>query len=70
MDPIHGRQDKSAAIRQAQMGGKIEEFTNVADTRCWRFRHIVQAFQGLKRRRSEVFRGAEFEPAIKASEPR
>ena len=36
------------------MVGKIEEFTNATDTRCWRFLQIVQAFQGFERRRSEL----------------
>jgi hypothetical protein len=38
--------------------GKIEEFTNVTNTRCWRFLQIVQAFQDFERRRFELLRCA------------
>ena len=57
-NPTHGRQGKRPAFGAAYVVGKIEEFTNVADTRCWRFLQIVQAFQGFERRRSELPRGA------------
>jgi hypothetical protein len=40
-----GRQDKSADRGRTHVVGKIEEFTNVTNTRCWRFRQIMQAFQ-------------------------
>jgi hypothetical protein len=39
------RQDKSADRGRTHVVGKIEEFTNVTNTRCWRFRQIMQAFQ-------------------------
>ena len=38
----------------AHVVGRIEEFTNVTNPRCWRFRQIVQAFQGFERHRSEL----------------
>ena len=52
------RQDKSADRGLAHVVGKIEEFTNVTNTRCWRFLQIVQAFQGFERHRSESPGGA------------
>jgi len=50
MDPTHGRQDKSAAIRQAQMIGRIEVFRHPPRTAGWRFRHFSQDFQWPNRR--------------------
>ena len=49
-----GRQGKRPALGPAYVVGKIEEFTNAINTRCWRFLQIVQAFQGFERRRSEL----------------
>jgi hypothetical protein len=45
-NPTNGRQGKRLAVGAAHVVGKIEEFTNVTTTPCWRFRQIVQAFQG------------------------
>jgi hypothetical protein len=42
----------------ADVVGKIEEFTNVTNTSCWRLLQIVQAFQGFERHRSESPGGA------------
>ena len=53
-DPTNRRQGKRPAFGAAYVVGKIEEFTNAANTRCWRFLQIVQAFQGFERRRSEL----------------
>ena len=49
----HGRQDKSADCGLAHVVGKIEEFINVANTGCWRFRQIMQEFQSFERHRSD-----------------
>ncbi|AGK57183.1 hypothetical protein HYPDE_27518 [Hyphomicrobium denitrificans 1NES1] len=49
--PTHGRQGKRPARGPAYVVGKIEEFANVANTPCWRFRPIVQGFQASERRR-------------------
>ena len=57
-NPTHGRQGKRPASGAAYVVGKIEEFTDTRDPRCWRFLQIVQAFQGLQRRRSELSGGA------------
>ena len=46
-----GRQGKRPALGPAHVVGKIEEFANVANTPCWRFRQIVQGFQASERRR-------------------
>jgi hypothetical protein len=51
-------QDKSADGGRAHVVGKIEEFTNVTNTGCWRFRQIVERFQSSERRRSELPGGA------------
>ena len=56
-NPTNGRQGKRPAVGAAHVVGRIEEFTNVTNTRCWRFRQIVQAFQGFERHRSELPRG-------------
>jgi len=56
--PTNGRQGKRPAVGAAHVVGRIEEFTNVTNTRCWRFRQIVQAFQGFERHRSELPGGA------------
>jgi hypothetical protein len=45
MDPTHGRQGKSAAIRQAQMAGWVEVFRHPPRTASWRFRRFSQDFQ-------------------------
>jgi len=52
------RQGKRPAFSAAYVVGKIDEFTNVTSTRCWRFLQIVQAFQGFERRRLELLSGA------------
>jgi hypothetical protein len=57
-NPTNGRQGKRPAVGAAYVVGKIEEFANASDTRCWRFRQIVQAFQGFERHRSELPGGA------------
>ena len=49
--PTNGRQGKRPARGPAHVVGKIEEFANVANTRCWRFPQIVQGFQASERRR-------------------
>lgn len=49
-----GRQGKRPALGSAYVVGKIEEFTNATNTRCWRSLQIVQAFQGFERRRPEL----------------
>ncbi|AGK59769.1 hypothetical protein HYPDE_40503 [Hyphomicrobium denitrificans 1NES1] len=56
--PTHGRQGKRPALGAAYVVGKIEEFTDTRDTRCWRFLQIVQTFQGFARRRLELSRVA------------
>jgi hypothetical protein len=56
--PTHGLQGKRPAFGTAYVVGKIEGLTNGANTRCWRFRQIVQAFQGFARRRLELSRVA------------
>ena len=56
--PTHGRQGKRPAFGAAYVVGKIEEFTNAANTHCWRFLQIVQAFQGFARRRLKLSRVA------------
>ena len=57
-NPTHGRQGKRPAVGAAHVVGRIEEFVNVTNTRCWRFLQIVQAFQGFERHRSELPGGA------------
>ena len=57
-NPTHGRQGKRPAFGAAYVVGKIEEFTDTRDTRCWRFLQIVQAFQRPERRRPELSRAA------------
>lgn len=57
-NPTNGRQGKRPAFGAAHVVGKIEEFTNVTNTRCWRFLQIVQRFQSSERRRSDLLRGA------------
>jgi hypothetical protein len=57
-NPTNGRQGKRPAFGATYVVVKIEEFTNAINTRCWRFLQIVQAFQGLQRRRSELSGGA------------
>ena len=57
-NPTHGRQGKRPAIGAAHVVGKIEEFTDTRDPRCWRFLQIVQAFQGFARRRLKLPRVA------------
>jgi hypothetical protein len=52
--PTHGRQGKRPAFGAAYVVGKIGEFTNAANTHCWRFLQIVQTFQSFERRRSEL----------------
>jgi hypothetical protein len=54
MEPRLGRQGKRPACGAAHVVGKIEEFTNVINTRCWRFGQIVQAFQSFERHRCEL----------------
>ena len=56
--PTHGRQGKRPAFGAAYVVGKIEEFTDIRDPRCWRFLQIVQTFQGFARRRLELSRCA------------
>lgn len=53
-NPTNGRQGKRPAFGAAYVVGKIEEFTDTRDPRCWRFPQIVQTFQGFERRRSEL----------------
>ena len=53
-NPTNGLQGKRPAVGAAHVVGKIEKFTNVINTRCWRFGQIVQAFQGFERHRSEL----------------
>jgi hypothetical protein len=57
-NPQLRRQDKSVDCGLAHVVGKIEEFTNVTSTGCWRFRQIVERFQSSERRRSELPGGA------------
>ena len=52
-NPTHGRQGKRPALGPAHVVGKIEEFANAANTRCWRFPRIVQEFQRSARHRPE-----------------
>ncbi len=47
LDPIHGRQDKSAAIRRAQAVGWIEIFSHPPRAAGWRIRHFSHHFQCL-----------------------
>jgi hypothetical protein len=57
-NPTHGRQGKRLALGPAHVVGKIEEFANAAETRCWRFPQIVKTFQASERRRRRSHRGA------------
>jgi hypothetical protein len=57
-NPTHGRQGKRPAFDAAYVVGKIEEFTSVTNTGCWRFLQIMQTFQGFDRRRAERSGGA------------
>jgi hypothetical protein len=57
-NPINGRQGKKPAVGAAHVVGKIEEFTNVTNTRCWRFLQIGKRIQSSERRRFELLRGA------------
>ena len=59
-NPTHGRgrQGKRPALGAAHVVGKIEEFTNVTNTRSWRFLQIVQRFQSSERRRFDLRQGA------------
>lgn len=52
-NPTNGRQGKRPAFGAAHVVGKIEEFANTANTRCWRFLEIVQEFQCSERHRPE-----------------
>ena len=45
MDPTIGRQDKSAAIRRAQMVGRVEVFGHPPRTAGWRFGRFSQLSQ-------------------------
>ena len=56
--PTNGRQGKRPAVGPAHVVGKIEEFVNVTNTRCWRFLQIVERFQSSKRHRSGFAQGA------------
>ena len=56
--PTHGRQGKRPAFGAAHVVGKIEEFANFTNIRCWRFHQIVQGFQSSERRRSDLLQGA------------
>ncbi len=57
-NPTNGRQGKRPAVGAAHVVGKIEEFVNVTNTRCWRFLQIAERFQSSERRRSEFAQGA------------
>jgi hypothetical protein len=57
-NPTIGRQGKRPAFGAAHVVGKIEEFTHVTNTPCWRFRQIVERFQSSDRRRSIFDQGA------------
>ncbi len=50
-NPTHGRQGKKPALGAAHVVGKIEEFTNAANTGCWRSLQIAERFQSSERRR-------------------
>ncbi len=56
-NPTNGRQGKRPGYGAAHVVGKIEEFTNVTNTRCWRFLQIVQRFQSSERRRFDLRQG-------------
>ena len=47
-NPTHGRQGKRPALGAAHVVGKIEEFANAANTRCWRFLQIVRTISILR----------------------
>ena len=49
LDPTHGRQDKSAAVPQAQMVGRVEVCRHPPRTAGWRFRHFSQDFHWSNR---------------------
>jgi hypothetical protein len=55
-NPAHGRQGKRPAIGAAYVVGKIDEFTNVHDTSCWRSLQFSQRNQLAQRRRSQLQR--------------
>ena len=57
-NPTHGRQGKRPALGSAYVVGKIEEFVNAVDTRCWRFLQIAQEFQCSERRRPGFGQGS------------
>ena len=57
-NPTHGRQGKRPARGPAYVVGKIEEFVNAANTRCWRFLQIAQEFQCSERHHLEFGRGS------------
>jgi len=52
-NPTNGRQGKRPASGAAYVVGKIEVFTVLIDTPCWRFPHFHQPIQWFKRRRSD-----------------
>jgi hypothetical protein len=55
-NPTHGRQGKRPAIGAAYVVGKIDEFTNIPDTSCWRSLQFSQRNQSAQRRRSQLQR--------------
>lgn len=59
-NPTHGRgrQGKRPALGAAYVVGKIKEFVNAANTRCWRFLQIAQEFQCFERHRPGFGRGS------------
>ena len=57
-NPTHGRQGKRPARGPAHVVGKIEEFVNAANTRCWRFLQIAQEFQCCERHRPGFRQGS------------
>ena len=57
-NPTHGRQGKRPALSAAHVVGKIEEFVNAANTRCWRFPQIAQECQCSERHRPGFGRGS------------
>jgi hypothetical protein len=57
-NPTHGRQGKRPARGPAHVVGKIDEFVNAANTRCWRFLQIAQEFQCCERHRPGFRQGS------------
>jgi len=54
--PANGRQGKRPASGAAYVVGKIEDFSNITDTPCWRSLRFSQRNQCIMRHRSAPHR--------------